>query len=67
MVFAALRRGAPPAPIGTKTSPFNTPEAKAGQQHQGRGQAMYERAHWRAPLSGYLASPLGFWTALSPR
>jgi hypothetical protein len=69
--FAGLRRGVPPASIGTKTSPGNTPEVKAGQRYQGREAGNVRAGSLASPVEWVLAKFLvvswGFRTILSPR
>jgi hypothetical protein len=67
LVFAGLRRGWLPASVGTKTSPGNTPEAKAGQRHQGRGAGNVRAGSLASPVERALGHFLGFLNNVKPQ
>ena len=67
LVFAGLRRGVPPASIGTKTSPGTTPEVKAGQRHQDREAGNVRAGSLASPVEWVLGLPLGFLNSVKPQ
>jgi len=67
LFFAGLRRGSPPASIGTKTSPGTTPEVKAGQRHQGREAGNVRAGSLASPVEWVLGLPLGFLNGVKPQ
>jgi hypothetical protein len=67
LVFAGLRRGSPPAPIGTKTIPGTTPEVKAGLRHQGREAGNVRAGSLASPVEWVLGLSLGFLNSVKPQ
>jgi hypothetical protein len=65
--FAGLRRGSPPAPIGTKTSPGTTPEVKAGQRHQGRETGNVRAGSLASPVEWVIGLSLEFLNSVKPQ
>jgi hypothetical protein len=67
LVITGLRRGVPPAPIGTKTSPGTTPGVKAGQRHQGREAGNVRAGSLASPVEWVLGLPLEFLNSVKPQ
>ena len=65
--FTGLRWGHRPASIGTKTSPGTTPEAKAGQRHQGREAGNVRAGSLASPVEWVLGLSLGFLNGVKPQ
>ena len=67
LFFAGLRWGHRPASIGTKTSPGNTPGAKAGFLHQCREAGNVRAGSLASPVEWVLGLSLGFLNSVKPQ